>query len=626
MSAGSTIAIRPCLEHSAYPSQQTCFCSVPRKPSRSFSRSCRAQAAATAIGVSVALHGFAQGPPFVHTELAATPPMPTFLDGMLVPNNLATTSWFEWGTNSNYGTVAPVADVFSDGQLHRVGAAIGGLATGRTYHFRLVGSNTAAVVYGSDKVFRAEAGGKLAAWGANNNGQCVIPAGLSNIVALAGNDSGSLALRADGTVAFWGVNPVGIAALAASVTNLIAISESFGHVLALDADGIVHACGGGLGPGGEAAGTNVPPGLSNVVAIAAGGSDGDYHSLALRADGKVVAWGSNRYGQTNVPVSLTNVVAISAGDYHNLALQANGRVIGWGSNGYGQTNTSAIPPWVTAIASAGFHNMALMTNGGIIAWGDTYGGGPGASTLTNAIAISTGGDHSEALRSNGLVTSWGFISGYGDAAAPPGLSNVVLLAGGSSHIMALGHNVAPVQSSIITYTYPNTDRVIQLPQPFDPNSDPVQVLIKYPPTSGQLFQCNAGARGPEITAGATAVTDPSRQVIYTPPPNSVSDVYGAFYFIATDGEMDSSVQYANVQLFLPSAPHLDAQRSNRQPNGDFELNFTGQPGVTYRVWAATNLVDWELLGFGSATSNGWFQFLDSGAAGLPRRFYRATSP
>ena len=44
----------------------------------------------------------------------------------------------------------------------------------------------------------------------------------------------------------------------------------------------------------------VPVGLSGIVAIAAG----DYHSLALRTDGRVIAWGANvfGYGQTNVPV------------------------------------------------------------------------------------------------------------------------------------------------------------------------------------------------------------------------------------------------------------------------------------------------------------------------------------
>lgn len=45
-----------------------------------------------------------------------------------------------------------------------------------------------------------------------------------------------------------------------------------------------------------------------------------FHNLALRADGRVVAWGS----QPDVPAGLTNVVAIAAGVSHSLALVAEG--------------------------------------------------------------------------------------------------------------------------------------------------------------------------------------------------------------------------------------------------------------------------------------------------------------
>jgi len=41
------------------------------------------------------------------------------------------------------------------------------------------------------------------------------------------------------------------------------------------------------------------PGVSNVVAIAAGAAD----SLVLEANGRLVAWGDNTYGQTNVPAT-----------------------------------------------------------------------------------------------------------------------------------------------------------------------------------------------------------------------------------------------------------------------------------------------------------------------------------
>jgi hypothetical protein len=46
--------------------------------------------------------------------------------------------------------------------------------------------------------------------------------------------------------------------------------------------------------------------------------------LALRTDGKVVAWGYNAYGQTTVPSALTNVIAIAGGGSHSLALVAEG--------------------------------------------------------------------------------------------------------------------------------------------------------------------------------------------------------------------------------------------------------------------------------------------------------------
>src|SRR5947208_13492070 len=59
----------------------------------------------------------------------------------------------------------------------------------------------------------------------------------------------------------------------------------------------------------------VPNGLSNVVAVAAGGR----HSLALISDGTVVAWGFDNYGQIDVPVGLQGVTAIAAGAHHSLA-------------------------------------------------------------------------------------------------------------------------------------------------------------------------------------------------------------------------------------------------------------------------------------------------------------------
>ena len=69
--------------------------------------------------------------------------------------------------------------------------------------------------------------------------------------------------------------------------------------------------------------TNVPAGLSNVVAIASGG----WHNLALKSNGTVVAWGAGQgtntlvdWGQNVVPPGLSNVVQVAAGAVNSLAL------------------------------------------------------------------------------------------------------------------------------------------------------------------------------------------------------------------------------------------------------------------------------------------------------------------
>ncbi|MEI6395747.1 MAG: immunoglobulin domain-containing protein [Verrucomicrobiota bacterium] len=193
--------------------------------------------------------------------------------------------------------------------------------------------------------------GTTLAWGDNAYGQTNIPAGLTNVVAIAGGGGHSLALRADGTVAAWGYNGDGRTNVPAGLTSVVAVAGGYYHSLALRANGTVVAWG--FNGNGE---TAIPAGLTNVVAVAGG----YYHSLALRANGTVVAWGYNGSGQTNVPAGLTNVVAIAGGYYHSLALRANGTVAAWGDNGQGQTNIPAGLTNVVAVAGGGFHSLALV--------------------------------------------------------------------------------------------------------------------------------------------------------------------------------------------------------------------------------------------------------------------------
>src|SRR5438552_802824 len=72
--------------------------------------------------------------------------------------------------------------------------------------------------------------------------------------------------------------------------------------------------------------TNVPPGLTNCVAVSASAS----HALVLDAAGLITAWGRSSEGQTTIPANLTNVQAISAGDNFSLVLSTDGTVTAYG--------------------------------------------------------------------------------------------------------------------------------------------------------------------------------------------------------------------------------------------------------------------------------------------------------
>jgi hypothetical protein len=85
--------------------------------------------------------------------------------------------------------------------------------------------------------------------------------------------------------------------------------------------------------------------------------------MALKANGTVVVWGNNAFGQTNVPSGLSNVIAIAAGFYHCLALRDNGTVVAWGYNNYGQATVPTGLSNVVAIAAGGYQSIALLGAG-----------------------------------------------------------------------------------------------------------------------------------------------------------------------------------------------------------------------------------------------------------------------
>lgn len=178
-------------------------------------------------------------------------------------------------------------------------------------------------------------------------------------------------------------------------------------------------------------------GLTNVKKVAAG----YYHSLALKEDGTVWAWGRNDYGQLGdgtityraipMPVNgLTGVKDVAGCSFSSLALKEDGTVWSWGNNSSGilgdGTTTGRTTPvqvknltGVVAVAARYNHCLALKADGTVWAWGANGVGqlGDGTTTgqktpvqvsgLTGVKAIAGGTSHSMALKADETVWTWG---------------------------------------------------------------------------------------------------------------------------------------------------------------------------------------------------------------------------
>lgn len=352
---------------------------------------------------------------------------------------------------------------------HRIAAVFAG--------FSLV----AAVLVGSADAAPVPPG-PVVSWGHNPHGQlgdgtvtdrfapvmvCAVgqtapcPGQLSNVVqVVAGDDDISGALLADGTVATWGNNergalgdgtlterhsPVRVCVVGATapcssfLSNVVSIAAGRTHMLALLTDGSVvgwgHNLQGQLGDGTPddrttpvrvcAVGQTAPcSSFLTGVSMLVGGNN---HSEALLADGSVVTFGDNQFGQlgdgtlgdSHVPVQvcaigqtapcssfLTGVTSIGPGLLDNsLAVGPNGTVLGWGNNFFGQlgdgTTTDRLTPvqacavgsvapcaslltGVTAVAGGSFsHTVALGAGGAVFAWGSNGSGKLGDGTTVD---------------------------------------------------------------------------------------------------------------------------------------------------------------------------------------------------------------------------------------------------
>ncbi len=181
----------------------------------------------------------------------------------------------------------------------------------------------------------------------------------------------------------------------------------------------------------------------------------DDHTLALKKDGTLWAWGANDQGQlglgspgaadTTSPVRVgsdADWAAIAAGDDYSAALKTDGTLWTWGHGqfgqlGHGSTSGIAVPTQVTtgsgpdtftAFACGSgrdsSHMLAVKTDGSLWGWGYQYSGELGQGTVIDhylspvrigadsdwsevACGSSYGDNYSLATKTGGQLYAWG---------------------------------------------------------------------------------------------------------------------------------------------------------------------------------------------------------------------------
>lgn len=314
--------------------------------------------------------------------------------------------------------------------------------------------------------------GRVVSWGSNFGSALgrANPSNLPNFVeglpagvkarAVAAGAWNSMALLEDGRVFAWGFDGGPLSGFVSQTAEVrtaqlvrldpgaraTAIALRYRNSLVLTSDGMVIAFGRSLV---SPSGFKVVINISQVKAIAVG----EQHGLALRDDGTVWAWGSDRFSQIvgtsssplRVP-GLPPIKAIAATSYGSFALDEAGKVWSWGQSFVLGRSGSAEPAQVDGLSevkaiSAGNYNVfALMGDGTVKAWGDNWYGRVGVDSgdgtpatipgLADVVEVNGAEFHGMALTLSGAVYAWGRNEGKGlNGTDTPWQSDVPILSG-----------------------------------------------------------------------------------------------------------------------------------------------------------------------------------------------------
>ncbi|OGS38978.1 MAG: hypothetical protein A2551_01165 [Elusimicrobia bacterium RIFOXYD2_FULL_34_30] len=278
------------------------------------------------------------------------------------------------------------------------------------------------------------------------------------------------------------------------------------------------------------------------------------HTVAIKTDGTLWAWGRNADGQsgfgdnksrrtpTQVGIS-AEWSSVSCGAYHTVAIKTNGTLWAWGLNDNGQLGLgnaiSVNTPIQVGIStdwsyvSCGYgHTAAIKTDGTLWAWGLNDCGELGTGTTTqihipmqigtasNWLSVSCSYEYTVAIKTDGTLWAWGY-NGDGEL----GLQN------------NLGENskYTPTQVGTITdWSKVSTGK----------NSHTVAIR-----TDGTLWGCGLNSNG-ELGLGNTIQIDTMTQIGIATDWSSVSCGYGHTLATKTNGTLWAWGLSGNNQLGL----------------------------------------------------------------------------